>query len=418
MLNRGRALLGRAGWSFTDQALSSLSNFGLSVLMAKSTGVDGYGAFAIAFTIFTFLQGISRALVNNPYLIRYGQVGDEEAAEAARGGSGLALILGTAAAPIVIIVAFFLHGEAVPTVATMAVALPALLVQDVWRSVFIARQRPRSAAANTAVWTALQFAALGVILLAGERNSAVLMAAWGATGAVAAVLAAWWGGGSPSVRGAREFARRGRDLSGYLVAEWLTLLGALQIALLVVGGIGSAADVGFLRASQTLLGPLNILVVATFSFWVPELVRRPHFSNSRLRTIAAVLSGLLAVLTLACGVVLLSLPDHVGRAILGDVWAGTRPTLLPTTLFMVGVALMVGPVTVIRARGVPRASFKVNLLVGALLLVCTPIGFVMDGAAGAAAGFAVANLVPVPLFWWQMEVALRKPATSVSASRD
>src|ERR1700760_164566 len=33
MLKRGRALLGRAGWSFTDQALSSLSNFGLSVLM-------------------------------------------------------------------------------------------------------------------------------------------------------------------------------------------------------------------------------------------------------------------------------------------------------------------------------------------------------------------------------------------------
>lgn len=96
----GRALrsgvVGRAGWSFTDQALSSLANAALSILMAKATGVAGYGAFAVAFTVYTFLIGVSRALVNQPYLMRFAAVPDAEALAGARGGTGAGLLLGLA----------------------------------------------------------------------------------------------------------------------------------------------------------------------------------------------------------------------------------------------------------------------------------------------------------------------------------
>jgi O-antigen/teichoic acid export membrane protein len=407
MAGGGRGVLGRAGWSLVDQALSSLSNAALSLLMAKATGVEGYGAFAVAFTTFTFLQGVSRGLVNNPYLIRFSQVPDVEAAEAARGGSGLALLFGVGSALVIVPAALVLGGSAGPTVSTMAVLLPGLLVQDVWRSVFIARQRPRAAAANGAIWTVLQFGALAALLWAGVRDPAALVAAWGLTGWAAAALAVHWGGGPPSLRRSREFVHRSHDLARYLVAEWLTVLGAAQLALLMVGVIGTVADVGSLRAAQTLLGPLTILVVATFGFLVPEIVRRPQLSPARLRAVAAGVSGLLSVLTLACGALLLALPEDVGRALLGEVWPGARSTLLAMTLWMVGAALGVGPITVLRARGRPRASFTVNLLIGVLLLICTPIGFALAGAPGAAAGFAVANLVPVPLFWTQMEAAIR-----------
>jgi O-antigen/teichoic acid export membrane protein len=290
----------------------------------------------------------------------------------------------------------------------MAVLLPGLLVQDVWRSIFIARQRPRSAAADDALWTVLQFGALALLIVGGARNPAVLLAAWGLTGWVAAAVAVLWGKTRPSVRQGLRYARSTHDMSRYLVAEWLTVLGAAQLALLVISAIGSPADVGSLRAAQTLLGPLTILVVATFGFVVPELARRLTISDTGRCWVAVGVSATLTVLTLACGVVLSALPEHVGSVLLGEVWPGARACLPAMTLWMVGAALAAGPIAVIRSRGQARASFRVNVLIGLLLLVCVPAGFLMAGAAGAAAGFAVANVTPVPLFWVQMRKVLRE----------
>lgn len=407
-------LIGRAGWSFADQALSSLSNAALSILMAKATGVEGYGAFAVAFTVFTFLAGVSRALVNQPYLMTFAGAAPDAARAGVRAGTGLALIFGAGCAVLIVPVALVVGGSAAAAVSVVVLFLPVLLVQDVWRSVFVARQQPRAAAANDALWAVLQFGGLGVAVSAGVRDPVVLILIWVGTGWVAAAAAVARGRALPSVRDGVGFARRTRGASRFLVAEWLTVLGAAQLALLAVGTLGSPADVGSLRAAQTLLGPLTILVVGTFGFLLPELVRRPGSSTRRLRLVAAAVGGLLTVTTLVWGLGLLALPEHLGRALLGDIWPGARETLLSMTLWMVGAALSTGPMTVIRACGETRATFLVNALIGVLLLVCVPVGFVLGGAPGAAAGFAVANLLPAPLFWVQLELVLRRRRSPVA----
>jgi O-antigen/teichoic acid export membrane protein len=408
-------LVGRAGWSFADQAMSSLTNAALSIVLAKVAGAEGYGAFAVAFTVFTFLAGVSRALVNHPFLMRYPAVSDAAAQAGARSAGGLALLFGLGAAVLLAPVAVILGGASGASLGVTAALLPALLLQDVWRAVFIARGRARSAAANTALWTGLQFAGLAVAVTAGVRDPAALLGVWGVTGLVAAAVACVQGRAVPSPAGGVGYARAHRDIAGFLVAEWLTVLGAAQLALLLVGALGSAADVGSLRAAQTLLGPLTLLVVATFGFLVPELVRRPHLGARELRFVAGGVGVALTVVTLLCGSVLAALPDHIGAVILGEVWPGARATLLAMTLWMIGATLAVGPLTVIRACGQARASFGVNVLIGLLLVTCVPIGFVLGGAPGAAVGFAVANLAPAPLFWVRMEAVLR---TSRSAHRD
>ncbi len=405
-------LVGRASWSFADQALSSLSNAALSLLIAKATSVEGYGYFAVAFTIYTFLLGVSRGMANQPYLMRLAGVDHDQANVGARASTGLALMLGVLCTVVLVPAALFFGGIAGVAVATMALALPGLLVQDVWRSVFIARQRPRSAVANDALFAVIQFTGLVVAVAAGVSEPVPLIMIWTLAGWVAAGAAICQGGGLPSVGDGVDFARRNRDLSRYLVAEWLTVLGAAQVALLLVGALGSAADVGSLRAAWTLLGPLTILVVGTFSFLVPELVRHPRLPGRSLRRVAVAVSGVLVVVTLAWGLAMLRLPEDAGRAVLGDVWPGARMTLLSMTLWMVGAALSTGPITVIRACGYARPSFTVNVLIGVLLLICTPAGFLLAGAPGAAAGFAVANLAPAPLFWVQMELVLRRRQAS------
>ena len=408
-------VLGRAGWTFADQALSSLSNAALSVLVVHAAGVEGYGAFAVAFTVFTFLAGVSRALVNQPYLIAFSDATGDRAAEGVRGGTGLALVFGAAAAALVVPVALVAGGAAGPAVAVTVLLMPAVLVQDAWRSVFVARREPRAAAANDALWVVLLFGGLAVAVAAGVRDPVPLVLVWLGTGWVAAVAAVLRGRVAPRPAAARGFARRTSGVSRYLVAEWLTVLGAAQLALLAVGVLGSPADVGSLRAAQTLLGPLTILVVGTLGFLLPELVRRPDLSTGRLRVTAGGVAAGLTVVTLGWGTALLVVPPAWGAALLGEVWPGARDTLLPMTLWMVGAALSTGPMAVVRARGRARASFAVNLLIGVLLLVLTPVGFLLGGAPGAAVGMAVANLAPAPLFWLQMERVLRRPAVGVTS---
>lgn len=413
----GRGLRGRAVWVFLDQALSSLANAALSVLVAKATGAEGYGAFAVAFTVYTFLLGISRALANQPFAMRCSGLTGPRATSESRGAAGAAVVFAVPCALVAAPVAVLAGGVAGPSVAAVAVLLPGLFLQDVLRSVLISTARPRAAAGNDALWALLQFTALGAAVAAGAREPHALVAIWALSGWVAAGAAVRRARAAPSPGAGLGFLRRHRDISGYLTAEWVTVQGSVQVALLLVGVLGEISDVGSLRAALTLLGPPTLLVVVTFGFLIPELARRPWLSRQRLRLVALAASGAITVCTLAWGLGLLVLPEWIGQALLGEVWPGARSTLLAITLCMVGAALSAGPLTVIRSCGEARPSFVVNVLTGVLFLVLTPAGFLLGGAPGAAAGFAVANLVPAPLFWAQMEVVLaRRRSEAAEAS--
>ena len=54
---RPMALVRRTGWGVADQVLSSLTNFGLSVVVARAVGPAGFGSFTLVFTAFTTALG-------------------------------------------------------------------------------------------------------------------------------------------------------------------------------------------------------------------------------------------------------------------------------------------------------------------------------------------------------------------------
>src|SRR6266511_2221444 len=58
-------------WGLADQVFSSLTNFALTFLVARSVGADEFGDFAIAFTIYLTAMGVTRAAITSPLSIRY-----------------------------------------------------------------------------------------------------------------------------------------------------------------------------------------------------------------------------------------------------------------------------------------------------------------------------------------------------------
>jgi O-antigen/teichoic acid export membrane protein len=398
-------------WNIADQCLSSLATFVVTILAARSGTAEAFGHFAVGLTVYLFLLGVSQALVNQVFIMRYPAASDADAARAAGGAAGLAVLFGVACAVVIIPAGLLLAGGSGPALVAVAAVFPLLFLQDACRGVLIARGRPRAATVNDLVRVVLQIGVLCAVIAENRTAPAAMLAAWGLATLPAAVLGVVQVGARPSARAGVRFLRQHADISRFLVSEWIMVLGAAQVALLVVAWLGTTAQVGALRGAQTLLGPMNILGLGVFSFLLRELVRHPLTSPGSRRRFAAAVGGALAVASLLWGGVLMVLPDRVGIQLLGGTWPATTHVLAPMTVYVAGAAAATGLLAVLRSAGDARSTFVVNTVLAPTMLLGVVIGELLGDVVGAAWGFAAATTLIVPLFWLRMErLYRRRPA--------
>ena len=405
-----RGLAGRAGWNVADQVVTSASNLLLSVLSARALSVDGFGAFATAFTVYSFLIAGGRALVSRPLAVRYTSAGPERFRTAARAATGATVLLGIVSGVVIAAVGLALGGILGVSLLWIGVLMPGLLLQDMWRMVFITEGRPRAAFANDSLWGLTQLAAIYTFIALDRQSAATLLIGWGGSALLVAVVGAVQFRGRPLLRASIGWLRDQRDLLRYYLASFLTVMGANQITVLLIAGLGSPADVGALRAAQVVLGPLSLLGYALLAFAVPEISRR-QLKGRRALKAAAALSAVLVLADLVWGLALLALPDAAGVALLGDTW-DTAQVVLPASLVgLVAIAVGFGANTLMVARGFAKETFRINSMLAPGFLVFGLTGLKVAGAPGAALGLSLAHCVVAPALWWKVLVLMRREET-------
>jgi O-antigen/teichoic acid export membrane protein len=407
----------RASWNLIDQIISSASNFALSILIARSVDSETFGAFAISFTLFSFLVGITRAIGRYPLIISFGGSSKEEYRRATQSATGAICSFGLAAGLLTALVGHGLGGHEGAALVAMGLILPLVLLQDGWRGALIGAGRPAAAALNDTIWTVSQFALVGWLLATGKPSASTLVFIWGLTGGLASVFGIVQTGAVPRLQDTRRWLIVHWNQCRFLLAEWVIALGAVQTSLLLVATSGSVSDIGALRAAQVLLGPLNLVAGSAFDFLISELARRPNLRPRELMRPAVHTSTALALLCLGWGAVLLALPSSVGSQLLGDTWPSTRVVLPASILWACGIVLSTGPSVVLRILGRARVSFEISAITAPLLIVLGLIGLHLDGAAGAAAGFALATWLTAPVWWIRLHTAARR-AASLTATRE
>ena len=410
-------MLRRASWNLIDQVLSSATNAALSFLVAREVSASAFGGFAIAFTVFALLVGASRAITTSPLGIRFSDAGDEEFSGAGSVAAGSALALGTAAGIVAVGVGLVLGGDAGGALVALGVVLPGLLVQDAWRYVFFAAGRPAAAALNDAVWAVVQIGAVLVLLRVGVASAAPLILAWGASAAGAALLGARQADLRPRSRRAWGWVREQWDLTRYLLAEWATLQGAQQGALLVISVVVSLEAIGALRGVQVLLGPTTIVSVAAFSFAIPEFSRRATASAASRTRAAVALSAAVAAIGAVWGLIFVLAPGAVGGFLLGETWPQVSAILVPTVIGQVGAALSVGPAAMLYAMDRASVTFGIHAVEAALTVTGGLAGAVVAGAYGAACGFGAAFWLVLPVLWWRFRHEARVRDGTAAAVR-
>src|SRR4051794_36362846 len=264
-------LLRRASWNLVDQALSALTNAVLAVVIARTVGsTSAFGAFGVAFLIFSFLIGIERALVGQVLGIRHSSESPEGMRDIASRALGTVAALGLGAGAVLVVVGLLVKGQVGPPLIAVGATMAPLLMQDTVRMVFFAQARPAMAALNDALWAVVQFTAIGVLVALHGASVWSLTLAWGGAATVCVGVALVQLGSVPRLSAARGWWRDHRDLVGYLLPETLLTSGGLQASTLVIGRLVGLAGVAAFRGAQVLLGPLGIIASAIMTFGMPE----------------------------------------------------------------------------------------------------------------------------------------------------
>jgi O-antigen/teichoic acid export membrane protein len=396
----------RAGWGISDQALSSLTNFALGLLVAHSVDVIELGAFSLAFSAYLFSLNVSRALVSEPLGVRFANTTSERWRQAVRAATGLAIVIGLMASVICLVVGSVVGGHHGRTFIALALFMPFLLVQDCWRFAFFAAGRGRQAFLNDLVWALALVPALAALLINGTTSVELFMLAWGGAASVAAVAGGVQAGVMPRPLQSTRWLRQQGDLTSRYLVEFVVFSGSMQLYLYGIGALAGLAAVGSIRAAQILLGPLNVLTMGIGIVAVPEAVRALAVSLRRLLATALLISGVLMAGVLAWGMIVLLAPMGLGPALLGSSWEPARQVLPPLVVMSALNTANTGAFVALRALAAVRRSVRARLFSSACFVTGAVGGAALGGAKAAAWGLAIAAGINDVVWWHELRAAL------------
>jgi hypothetical protein len=397
---------GRLGWGLADQALSSLTNFTVSLLVARQVGIEQLGIFSLVFATYLLALGVSRSLNSDPLLVRYSAADPGSWRQGTTMAGGGALGFGAVAGAACAIAGAVVGGLLGSALLVLAVSLPGLLLQDAWRFAFIAAGRSFHAFLNDLVWTVVLIPTLVLLVVSGHSSVIEFQLAWGGAAGVAALVGIAQAGLRPWPANPLAWWRRHRDLNARYLAEFLAIGGASQLTSYGVNAVAGLAAVGVLRAGEILMGPVHVLFMGGNVVAVAEGARIGRESPSGLARMSILVSAAMSAAAALWGAVLIMLPDSVGTRLLGPTWYAAATVVLPYVLLTVGLTASAGPQSGLRALAATRRGLRARLVASPLMLAGAILGAALGGAVGAAWGMAAGNWIGAVVWWWQLRLAV------------
>jgi O-antigen/teichoic acid export membrane protein len=380
-----------------DQAIAGASNVLIAVLAARLLSVASFGLFGIVFLVYVMVQGVSRALVCDPLLVH-----PIEARERTAEPIGTSCLLGLGLGAVVLVGGLGARmwepslGDAL---IVLAVCVPLLVLQDLGRYIGIATHRPSAALVLDTVWLVLLFAAVAALLATHTRTLVWFIVAWAGTGALTGLLLFWQHRGL-SIRPGLAWLRYTWTFSWRYLISYTSTQGAALTASSAVGGIAGPTALGGLQGATLLVRPFATFQVAAVAAGVSE-ISHSATDHEEVRRRGAKTSGLTTAIALVNVIVLLALPDRVGRVVLGATWHAAQPLLLPTGAQILCLGLITGARAGLLGMRAIRRAVVIDVVTTALVLAATVCGAVIDGVSGALWAVALVQGLMV-IVWWMV----------------
>ena len=382
-----------AHWSVGDQALSSATNLGMSLLVASTSSPRTFGALGVIIAAYLLEVSILRGAVGDLYTVySTGKGGIAERRQAISASGMMAICLATVHA----IIGFTVGGTVGGWFLLFALLTPGLLLQDSARVLLLAGRRARRSFESNVVWACVQIVGSCTVYFTSESATGFFIA-WGIGGASSAVYGLVRLGVMPNpIKGVVWF-RRFRGLSVGWAFEYLATSAPAQLLTWGIGGIAGLEELAAYRGALVLIGPSTVLLGGIRLVGLPAAAALkediPDLRRLMLRIeVALVVGALITTLPLVV------LPDGVGTALLGDSWAGVEYVLPFVVLDRIAAASSVASVIALRVGRAHRRLLMLRLSTAVAGVALGIGGAIWGGAVGSAAGYAVVTVVMLPLW--------------------
>lgn len=380
-----------------DQVLSGASNVLIALLSAHMLGVAAFGYFGLLLIIYAAAQGVNRSLVGDPLMVHPDDARDRVGAPVSA-----ALYVGGGIGALVALVGAVLWVTGVPLgpeLVLLGAGLPGLILHDLGRYLGFVTQRPWRSLQLDTLWLVLLVAAIAALLLTDTESLAWFSLSWIGSGALASLLV--FAQHRPHLSGGRDWLRE----RWYYSWRFLMSFGALQGSSLgfsvVVAAVGSARALGAIRGVLLLMRPYVTFQTASVSAGVAEVANDPDGQrSSHLRRTLVVALALAAVNI----VILLTLPDPVGRLILGDTWEAAKPLLLPACLQILALGLIAAPRASLIGQKAVSLTVPIDIVSMILTVGLGTVGVVWNGALGSVWGVGIGNVLGAAIWWSALSV--------------
>jgi len=375
-----------------DQALSSGGNFAVSLVVARTLGVESFGYFALTMSIWVFLLTIFRAGIVQPLIVAVGEKACTT--QIARGrATSLASWLGGVAIAGGLLGSLVAEGEFSGALAGMAFAIVPVLVHEGLRAISLAVGEPWRAVGADLLWIAGTFAVLLSLALSALLTPGTAVMAWGG-GAILGLLPfarkrLLHFRGPQSIAWFRAHARTSAAFAASAVS---TSAGAQAVVWLVAITLTPAA-VGGLKAAQNLMVPGRMAATSIENYFLRRLAASSEqrvTSQSRLFAgigVATVSVWLAALIGLA------ALGFAPMRTIFGASFAPYESLLVPFAVASVLASFTAAELLIIRSRLDGRSSLQLAAISTISKVVLATAGSLVGNALGVAVGLLGAELV-------------------------
>ncbi len=275
-------------------------------------------------------------------------------------------------------------------------------MQEFRRAASFASRRARTAAANDFYWAVGQTLAFIVVLLTTRVTAAESLIAWGAGAWLAAALGLWQLSVKPhvdrtSISLAIRWLRVGIWFTGAIVSFSVGVLGVAAVVAVEAGNHG----LGLFRMVQgNLFGPVQLVLIAVQSVFLPHMVRSLRDERSRILGAALRFSGGIAITVALYGAALNLIAPALLIHVFGRAFAPAAELVLPMMIAFTIDAAGEGAAVLLRAEARGR-SLLASQLASAITRILTVVLLVhADGLIGAAWGFAAGSAVSTILLWF------------------
>ena len=384
-LKRGRGYI----WGFVDQAFSSATNFGLTLLAGRALGPSGLGVVVIGLSGYLVALGLQRALLTTPLVASSAALNSDDRSLAIRRGLSMELLGALGATLILFLLGLLVPGYAGRGFLIIAPWLLPALVQDFWRTVLFQERRARAAAVNDASWAAVMVLTAPLAWMIGTGWA--IVGCWG-LGALAGALlgfAQTRARPAPPLHAFSWWRARLWPFGRWLGVEGLVYAVSSAATVLLLNGLLGAKALGGLRAAQTLFAPLTLILPAISLPGLPAITRALAVSPRAAFGLAIRLSGLVAALAAVYVAAMVILGGRLIPYVFGSSFDAFTNLAVPIGAWQLVGALGVGFGLFLTAQERGR-----DLLVIVVTGAVTTITFVSllawtSGVTGAAWGFAI-----------------------------